>query len=125
MSATPQVQLRCAQTCNGYYWAMCYPNLRDVSLKIGCSITRPASSWFAPAFRKPGSSATKQDDAETERQTTLPLFVHPIVRQSLLLFTRSVRRCQRMIAPRLLRKQLALSWNFCPVEPNDLACSRI
>ena len=42
MSATLQVLRRCAQTCNGYCWAMCYPNPHGISSNIGCSTTRLA-----------------------------------------------------------------------------------
>ena len=43
----------------------------------------------------------------------LPLFVHPGVHRSSLLFTRSARHPQRMIVLQLLRKQRAPLWSFC------------
>ncbi len=55
----------------------------------------------------------KRGDVETERRTTLPLFVHPAVHRSWLLFTRSARHPQRMIVLQLWRKQRASSWSFC------------
>jgi beta-lactamase class A len=57
-------------------------NLHSVSSRIGCGTTRPEHSWFAPAFQRPGPSGTKRDDAETERQTMLPSFVHPDAHRS-------------------------------------------
>ena len=51
-------------------------------------------------------------DVETERQTTLPLFVHPPAHRFWLLFTRLARHPQRMIALLLLRKQRAPFWSF-------------
>ena len=62
---------------------------------------------------KTWTSGTKRDDAQTERQTMLPLFVHPGVHRFWLLFTRSVRHPQRMIVLQLLRKQRAPLWSFC------------
>ena len=55
----------------------------------------------------------KRDDAETERRTMLPLFVHRAVHRSSLLFTRSARLHQRMIVLQLLRKQRVPSWSLC------------
>jgi hypothetical protein len=54
----------------------------------------------------------KLGDAETERQTMLPSFVHPDVHRSWLLFIRSAQHPQRMIMLQLLRKQRAPLWSF-------------
>src|SRR5262245_31207743 len=114
MSVTLQPRRRCAGTCNGYCWARDYLTLDSISSTIGCGTTRPEHSWFAPVFQRPGPSGTKRDDAETERRTMLPSFVHSDAHRSWLLFTRSGRpQPQQMIVPQLLQKQRAPSWSFC------------